>query len=225
MDKMAIIEEARKRGSHTLSEHKSKMLLAEYGIPITREGIATTEEEALRLAADIGYPVALKGSGEQIRHKTEMDLIRLHLKNEQEVRSAFRELTSKSAVVTEVLVQEMVKGQRELLIGLIRDPQFGPCVMLSIGGVMTEVFEETCFRMAPLDMREAKDMAEELRYQKILGPFRGQKPVDMDALCRALVAVGQIGVELESVSELDINPLTITPQGDIVAVDALVVLK
>jgi succinyl-CoA synthetase beta subunit len=97
--------------------------------------------------------------------------------------------------------------------------------MLGIGGTMTEVFQDTVFRMAPFDMTEANDMTEELRFKKILGAFRGQKPVDMDTLCRALIAVGQIGLELEAVSELDINPLIIMPEGRVKAVDALVVLK
>jgi hypothetical protein len=119
----------------------------------------------------------------------------------------------------------MVPGQRELVIGLNRDPQFGPCVMLGIGGIMTEVFQDTVFRMAPLDMIEAKDMAEELRFKAILGAFRGQKPVDMEMLCRTLIAVGQIGLELEAVSELDVNPMIVTPQGRVVAADALVVLR
>ena len=90
---------------------------------------------------------------------------------------------------------------------------------------MTEVFDDTVFRMAPLDMTEAKDMTEELRYKKILGAFRGQKPVDIDTLCRTLIAVGQIGLEREAVSELDVNPLIITPEGRVKAVDALVVLS
>ena len=90
---------------------------------------------------------------------------------------------------------------------------------------MTEVFQDTVFRMAPFDMIEAKDMAEELRFKAILGAFRGQKPVDMDVLCRTLIAVGQIGLELEAVSELDINPMIMTPEGRVVAADALVVLK
>jgi hypothetical protein len=119
----------------------------------------------------------------------------------------------------------MVLGQRELVIGLTRDPQFGPCVMLGMGGTMTEVFQDTVFRMAPFDRTEAKDMTEELRFKTILGAFRGQKPVDMEILCRTLTAVGQIGIELETVSELDINPMIITPEGRLVAVDALVVLR
>jgi hypothetical protein len=97
--------------------------------------------------------------------------------------------------------------------------------MLGIGGIMTEVFQDIVFRMAPFNMIEAKDMTEELRFKTILGSFRGQKPVDMDILCRTLIAVGQIGLELETVSELDINPMIITPEGRLVAVDALVVLR
>jgi hypothetical protein len=97
--------------------------------------------------------------------------------------------------------------------------------MLGIGGMMTEVFEDIAFRMAPFGKIEAKDMSEELRFKAIFGAFRGQKPVDMDMLCRTLIAVGQIGLELDTVSELDINPMIITPEGRVVAADALVVLR
>jgi len=97
--------------------------------------------------------------------------------------------------------------------------------MLGMGGMMTEVFQDTVFRTAPFDMIEAKDMTEELRFKTILGSFRGQKPIDKEILCRTLMAVGQIGLELGTVSELDINPMIITPEGLLVAVDALVVLR
>jgi succinyl-CoA synthetase beta subunit len=158
-------------------------------------------------------------------HKSERGCIELNLRSERDVREAYeRIIRSVDLELEGVLVQEMVLGQRELVIGLTRDPQFGPCVMLGMGGTMTEVFQDTVFRMAPFDTTEAKDMTEELRFKTILGAFRGQKPVDMEILCHTLTAVGQIGIELETVSELDINPMIITPEGRLVAVDALVVL-
>ncbi|MCJ7546051.1 MAG: acetate--CoA ligase family protein [Deltaproteobacteria bacterium] len=221
-----LIRSALDRGQPALSEYESKKLLSLYGIPVTREKLSNNADEAVAAATEIGFPVVLKACSPELMHKSEHGCIALNLRSEGDVREAYGRIVESVDLDLEgVLVQEMVPGQRELVIGLIRDRQFGPCVMLGLGGMMTEVFEDTVFRMAPVDMIEAKDMTEELRFKKILGAFRGQKPVDMDTLCRALIAVGQIGLEREAVSELDVNPLIITPEGRVVAVDALVVLS
>jgi succinyl-CoA synthetase beta subunit len=188
--------------------------------------LSRSADEAVSAAADLGFPVVLKACSPELMHKSERGCIELNLRSERDVREAYgRIIRSVDLELEGVLVQEMVPGQRELVVGLNRDPQFGPCVMLGTGGMMTEVFKDTAFRMAPFGMIEAKDMAEELRFKAILGAFRGQKPADMDILCRTLIAVGKIGLELETVSELDINPMIITPEGRVVAVDALVVLR
>jgi succinyl-CoA synthetase beta subunit len=221
-----LIQSALHRGQRVLSEYESKKLLSLYNIPVTREKLCHRADEAVSTADGLGFPVVLKACSAELMHKSERGCIELNLRNKSDVREAYdRIIRSVDLELEGVLVQEMVPGQRELVVGLNRDPQFGPCVMLGIGGIMTEVFQDTVFRMAPFDMIEAKDMTEELRFKKILGSFRGQKPVDMDVLCRTLIAVGQLGLELETVSELDINPMIITPEGRLVAVDALVVLR
>jgi succinyl-CoA synthetase beta subunit len=221
-----LIRPALDRGQPALSEYESKKLLSLYGIPVAREKLSRSADEAVSAAADIGFPVVLKACSPELMHKSERGCIELNLRSEGDVRKAYGRIISSVDLELEgVLVQEMVSGQRELVVGLTRDPQFGPCVMLGIGGIMTEVFEDTAFRMAPFDKIEAKDMTEELHFKAILGAFRGQKPIDMDMLCRTLIAVGQIGLELDTVSELDINPMIITPEGRVVAADALVVLR
>ena len=221
-----LIRSALDRGQPALSEYESKKLLSLYDIPVTRETLSRSADEAVSAAADLGFPVVLKACSPELMHKSERGCIELNLRSERDVREAYgRIIRSVDLELEGVLVQEMVPGQRELVVGLNRDPQFGPCVMLGIGGMMTEVFKDTAFRMAPFGMIEAKDMTEELRFKAILGAFRGQKPADMDILCRTLIAVGKIGLELETVSELDINPMIITPEGRVVAVDALVVLR
>ncbi len=220
-----LIQSGLNRGQKALSEYESKKLLGLYGIPVTREKLSHSANEAVSAAAGLGFPAVLKACSPELMHKSERGCIELNLRSERDVREAYeRIIRSVDLELEGVLVQEMVLGQRELVIGLTRDPQFGPCVMLGMGGTMTEVFQDTVFRMAPFDTTEAKDMTEELRFKTILGAFRGQKPVDMEILCRTLTAVGQIGIELETVSELDINPMIITPEGRLVAVDALVVL-
>jgi succinyl-CoA synthetase beta subunit len=221
-----LIRSALNRGQKALSEYESKRLLGLYGIPVTREKLSHSADEAVSAADSLGFPVVLKACSAELMHKSERGCIELYLRSAGDVRGAYeRIMRSVDLELQGVLVQEMVAGQRELVVGLIRDPQFGPCVMLGMGGIMTEVFRDTVFRMAPFDMIEAKDMTEELHFKKILGAFRGQKPVDMETLCRTLIAVGQIGLELETVSEIDINPMIIRPEGGLVAADALVVLK
>jgi succinyl-CoA synthetase beta subunit len=190
------------------------------------EALSHSADEAASAADRLGFPVVLKACSAELMHKSERGCIELNLRNEPDLRQAYERIIRGVNLELEgMLVQKMVPGQRELVIGLNRDPQFGPCVMLGIGGIMTEVFQDTVFRMAPFDMVEAKDMTEDLRFKTILGAFRGQKPVDMDVLCRTLIAVGEIGLELETISELDINPMIITPEGRLVAVDALIVLR
>ncbi|MBU2551827.1 MAG: acetate--CoA ligase family protein [Proteobacteria bacterium] len=226
MDVKTMLTDALKRGQKALSEYDSKRLLAAYGIPVTREGLASDEDQAAALAAEIGWPVVLKGCGAELMHKSEGGWVELNLRDEQDVRAAYKRIAGSGARGLEgVLVQEMAPGQRELVLGLSRDPQFGPCVMLGLGGIFTELIKDTVFRMAPLDLVEARDMTEEFRSKAILGAFRGQKPADIQTLCRSLIAVGRIGLELDEVGEIDVNPMIVDPRGGLKAVDALVVLK
>lgn len=219
---MNLLKDAKNKGISSLSEYQSKLVLSEYGIPITKEYTADTEDEAVSRAMEIGYPVAVKGCGTEFSHKTEMDLIVLNLQDEHAVRGAFQKLTSHKSV-NQVLVQQMVKGDRELLAGLIRDAQFGPSVMFGLGGVLTEVLEDVSFRVAPLSHSDALDMMQEIRAKKILDAFRGQPPVDREMLADLLVRLGQVGIENSEIREIDINPIKLIG-GKPVAVDALIVL-
>lgn len=218
---MNFIKEAIAKGQKNLSEYDSKRLLADYGIPVTREKLAKSADEAVNFAKEIGYPVVLKGCGASLTHKTEKGVIRLNIKSDDEVRKAFEEIF-KVEPMDGVLVQEMLPGERELVIGLIRDPQFGPCVMFGLGGIYTEILKDVTFRVAPLEPRDAREMMDEIKSAKILGPFRGKEPVDRDVLEQALIAMGKIGLEHEEIKEIDVNPLIIH-KGKPVAVDALVV--
>ncbi|MFC1877810.1 acetate--CoA ligase family protein [Thermodesulfobacteriota bacterium] len=221
---MKIIEDAIKRGADNLSEFESKQVLSAYGIPVTKEKTATTIEETVSVANSIGYPVVLKASGENLQHKTELDLIRLDLKDEAQVRLAYTELIEKSTIpITEVLIQQMLRGNRELLAGLKRDSQFGPCVVFGLGGILAEILEDVSIRVAPITTFDAMDMMENIRGKKILEAFRGQPPVDRNALAELLIALGRIGLENNTVGEIDINPIKLI-EGRPVAVDALVVL-
>lgn len=219
---MNLVDDAIKNGQKNLSEYDSKKLLAEYGIPVTRETLATSADEAVKAAGDIGYPVVLKGCGDKLTHKTEKGVVKLGIRSEEEVRAAYDEIVAVEDM-DGVLVQEMLPGERELVIGLIRDPQFGPCVMFGLGGIYTEILKDVTFRVAPLEPRDAQEMMDEIKAAKILGPFRGKEAVDRDVLEKALIAMGQIGLDHDGINEIDVNPLIIHG-GKPVAVDALVVL-
>ncbi len=157
-------------------------------------------------------------------HKTEKGLIRLDVRNEEEAETAFREIMDRmNDRAGTVLVQEMLKGQREFLAGLTRDPQFGPCVLFGLGGIFAEILEDVSFRIAPLDRKQALEMMEETKAHKLLGAVRGMESVDKDLLAQILIQLGQIGLDLEGIKEIDINPLIISGNKP-VAADALIVL-
>jgi acyl-CoA synthetase (NDP forming) len=220
-----IIADALANGRNTLSEYDSKRILAEYGIAITREFLAEDFSSAEQAAARIGYPVVLKACADAARHKTEMGLIELGIKDAGELKSAYDRLASKARELGgAVLVQEMVVGSRELVMGLIRDAQFGPCVMFGLGGIFTEALGDVSFRVAPLSDGDARSMTTEIQGSKILGKIRGMVPVQTEQLSRCLQQLGQIGLDHPAVREIDINPLVVR-NGSPVAVDALVVLQ
>ncbi|MDD2277166.1 MAG: acetate--CoA ligase family protein [Smithellaceae bacterium] len=207
-----------------LSEFESKKAVAAAGVPVTREALVQSRDEAMSKAEKIGFPVVLKGSSPELTHKTEMGMVRVNLKNKDEAAAAYDELTGKGIALEGVLIQEMVKGNREFVIGLIRDPHFGPCVMFGLGGIFTEAMKDVSFRVAPLTEEDAREMIGEIRAAKLLDAFRGEKAVDREILVRALVGIGNLGMKHEEIAEIDINPL-IVKDGKPVAVDALVILQ
>ncbi|MBM3301729.1 MAG: acetate--CoA ligase family protein [Deltaproteobacteria bacterium] len=221
---MEIIEKALLEKRKTLSEYESKRLLASHGIPVTREILVSERNHLSEAIRAIGFPLVMKGCAPDISHKTERSLVRVDIRSEHEALEAFDQIVELMKPATgAILVQEMIRGKRELMAGLTRDPQFGPCVMFGLGGILTEILKDICFRVAPLNERDALSMMAEIRGHKILDAVRGMEPVDRDLMARILVTVGAIGLENECIREMDINPLIIQ-HGKPVAVDALVVL-
>lgn len=221
---MKIIDEAIKKGQTSLSEFESKQLLASYRVPVTREALVKDGEGLLKAAHQISYPIVLKGCSPGIAHKTEKGLIRVDIRNDDEAKIAFNEIIADmNENEKTVLVQEMIKGKRELVAGLTRDSQFGPCVMFGLGGIFTEILKDISFRVAPLEKRDALEMMQEIKGRKILDSIRGMDAADLNVLADILVALGRIGLENENIKEIDINPLILS-RGKPVVVDALVVL-
>lgn len=211
--------------SATLSEHASKELLSGYGIPFAREENVSDAAAAVTAATQIGFPVVVKLCGDSIAHKTERDLVRLGLGDETAVGKAAAELLAKArpedGPVT-LLVAEMVQAKRELILGLVRDDQFGPCVLLGIGGILAEIHGDVAFAMAPVSRAEAARMIDSLDASDLITKaFRGEPAVDQDALIDIVVALGRIGLERPDIASIDLNPVLIAGSAPI-AVDALV---
>jgi len=222
---MDILDKARKEGRETLSEYESKIVLASYHIPVTREIIIQKNNDVISAAHEIGYPVVMKGCSPEITHKTEKGLIRTDIRDDKEALDTFNDIMAgMNGSHGSILIQEMIKGKRELVIGLIRDPQFGPCVMFGLGGIFTEILKDVSFRLAPLEKRDALEMMDEIKAHKILDAVRGMEPVDRELLSEMLINVGKIGVENDAIKEIDINPVIIYGSRP-VAVDALIVLQ
>lgn len=225
MEKLEIIKKAISQKRKALTEAEAKEVLKKYGIPVVKEKVVKTIEETEIAAKEIGYPVVLKGLGSRLTHKTERGLVKLNLKNEEDVRSAV--IYIKEAAGSDLegfLIQPMLEGKREFVAGLFHDEQFGAIVMFGLGGIFTEAIGDVVFCLAPIDDNEARKMIDELHSQKLLGAFRGEKAADIKALIKTIVGLSKIGTEIPEIREIDINPLLVSADGKVTAVDALIVL-
>jgi acetyltransferase len=205
-----------------LDEHFSKLLLAAYGIPVSREGLAKGLDEAAALAENIGYPVALKACSANIQHKTERGLVYLGISDRPSLEKAFKEIRKKEKGVP-VLVAEMLKGKRELMAGIIRRPGFPPCVVFGLGGIYTEALKDISVKLAPINRDDAISMIDGISAVSLLGAFRGMKKVDMDKISDILINLGRLAIDFPGIKEVDINPLIIDESGNPKAADALVI--
>ncbi len=211
--------------SRTLSESDSKELLAPYGVPFAAEHRVTSAAAAVDAARQTGYPVVVKLGGDAIAHKTERGLVRLRLQNDDDVMSAATDLLAAARPEdgeVHLLVAPMIQGTRELIAGVLVDPQFGPTVMLGVGGIMAEVLRDVTFRPAPIDEAQARSMVASLRTQGLIEEFRGESAVNIDDVVSCLLGLSRCAIERHDIVSIDINPLIITRDGRVVAVDALV---
>ncbi len=211
----------------TAREEKRDLLLSEalsllemYGIPTVQGRCAQTVDEALAAAQEIGYPVAIKIISEQISHKSDVGGVQLNLRNPESLAEAFTEMVQRikeqfpQADLGGVLVQPMVSGGRELILGGRQDPQFGPVVVVGLGGIFVEILNEVSVRVAPLARWEAREMIEELRGAQILKGARGDQPSDIEAVVDALLRLAQLLQDFPEIKEIDINPLRVFYQGE-----------
>lgn len=221
---------ARAAGRTTLTEAESKSLLADAGIDVPSFAVGSDAEAAVDAAVNIGFPVVAKVSSPAVAHKSEWGEgvgVALGLDTPDAVRTAAERLfeaAERDGVDVDVLVEEAfdVEAGTEVIVGGLRDPSFGPVVMTGLGGVFTEVYEDTSHRVAPVGHTEARAALDELTAARLLRGYRGRDPADLDALADVVVAVGDLVVEHESIVEVDLNPVLATAEGA-VALDALVV--
>ena len=207
-----------------MSEADSKALLARHGVPVPDEALVSSPQEAAAAAARIGFPVVAKLCGAGLAHKTERGLVRLDLRDADAVTEAATRLLAAATPedgAVGILVGPMVGGLRELIAGLVRDPQFGPCVMLGVGGVLTEALGDVAFRLVPLTRTDAAEMIGDLASQGLLGPLRGEPAVDRDRLVDVVAGLAAVAAAEPGVRSIDVNPLIVSG-GVPVAVDALV---
>ena len=207
----------------TLSEADSRRLVEDAGVAVSPWTTASDAGSAAEAAEALGLPVVVKLCGDAIAHKTERGLVRLGLSSRDEAGAAAADLLAAARPEdgeVGLLVSTMVHGNRELIAGLVRDEQFGPCVMLGLGGILAEAVADVAFRLAPLEHGDALDLIDDLGAQSLLGEFRGEPAVDREALADTQMALSRIAADSD-IRSVDLNPLIVV-EGRPVAVDALV---
>ncbi len=226
-----VFAQVRAEGRVTIGDAEARAILQAYGIPIPQSRLARTPEEAVEIAEEIGYPVVMKVASPDILHKTDIGGVKLNIASAADVRDAFDLLVYRAtrfmpdADIWGCLVQEMVKGAREVIVGMNRDPQFGPLVMFGLGGIYVEALRDVSFRIAPFSRREAEEMIREIRSYELLRGVRGERPADIAAIVDCLLRVSQLATDFPEIVELDVNPLMVKEAGGgAVAVDMRLVL-
>lgn len=209
---------------NALSDLAAKDFLSGFGLVFIPQAYVDRPSEVAAAARDFGFPVVVKGVGRSLMHKSDRGLVHLNLADAGTVEAAVEDIVAEAAGELDgFLIQPHIQGRREFVAGLFQDHQFGPVIMFGTGGVFTEAFADVTFRLAPLTESDAREMLDEIRGKALLGPFRGEAAVKRNELVRALMSLSGIGQEHPEVAEIDINPLLVTPDGSVMAVDALVV--
>jgi acetyl-CoA synthetase (ADP-forming) len=225
-----ILEKVAEVGRRNLLENEAKTVCMEYSIPVTKFKLAKNEVEAVEAAEEIGYPVVLKVVSPDIVHKSDVGGVLLNLKNSSDVQSAYKQILEnvkakkKDAKIMGVLVQEMAPPSTEVIVGAIKDPQFGYALMFGLGGVFVEVLKDVTFRIAPLTEAEAREMITEVKAYPLLRGYRNIPPADIDAIVHVLLNTSRLVMENPKIKELDLNPIIVYEKGA-KTVDARIILE
>ena len=225
-----IFEKVKTEGRSFLLEQEAITVCKEYGIPITELRIATSAEEAAKYSKEIGYPVVLKIISPDILHKTDVGGVILNINNKEEVREAYNQIIEAvknhkpDAKIDGILIQEMAPPSTEVIIGGIKDPQFGQTIMFGLGGTFVEVMKDVSFRIAPITKEDAQEMITEIKAYPILKGYRGQSPRDIDAIIEILLDTSRLVMDNQNIKELDLNPVIVYSKGA-KTVDARIILE
>jgi acetyltransferase len=228
----SMMNKALSNGRTYIPEVETIDILKTYGLPVPRGELVTSSDEAIQAADNLGYPVVMKVVSDDIIHKSEVKGVELNLGSAQEVEKAFERIYRNAgeimpeATVSGIYVIPMVTGCEEIILGIKRDPSFGPVLMFGLGGIFVEVFKDVSFGVAPLDKQMARKMIEQTRAHEILKGSRGKGPRDIDSIIDALLRLGQLAVDFPELEELDINPLFVRNKGEgCVIGDARMIIK
>jgi len=225
-----IINQAKKEGRKALLEPEAKTICMEYGIPVTKFKVALNVNEAAKYADEIGYPIVLKIVSPDIIHKSDAGGVVVNLKNPAEVADAYKKILENvkkyksDAKIVGVLVQEMAPQSTEVIVGAIKDPQFGQTVMFGLGGIFVEILKDVNFRIAPLTTDDAKEMITQLKAYPLLQGYRNTPPADIDALVAILCSTSRLVMDNPEIKELDLNPVMAYQKGA-KTVDARIILE
>ena len=225
-----IIQSARNEKRKLLLEPEAKKICLAYGMPTPAFGVAQNPSEAIKLAGEIGFPVVLKVVSQDVLHKTEAGAVLLDLNSMEQVEDGYNQIISKvrtyndRARISGVLVQHMAPKGIEVIVGGLRDSQFGPTVLFGLGGIFVEVLKDASFRVSPLSELDSRQMIREIRAYSILQGARGQPASDEEAIVRILQSTSRIMIENPAIQQMDLNPLIVYAAGANI-VDARIILS
>jgi 4-hydroxybutyryl-CoA synthetase (ADP-forming) len=214
-----IFDKVKKEKRSNLLEEEGQEVLKSYGLPLPKSALAKTEADAIKIAKQIGYPVVMKIASPQIIHKSDAGGVKVNLTNDSEIKEAFKIIIAnakkynKNAEIKGVLIVEMVKGGKELIIGSKLESGFGPVIMLGMGGIYVEVLKDVTFKLAPVTDKEADDMIASIKTQKLLQGVRGEKPSDISKLSECIQRLSQLVTDFKEIKELDMNPVLVMEKG------------
>jgi acetyltransferase len=226
----ALFDKARAEGRLGLGDFEARTVMEAYGLRVPKSVLAKTPEEAVEAAEAMGYPVVLKIASPDILHKSDIGAVKVGLSDATQVRDAFDIISYRAnkyfptADIWGCTVQEMVAKGKEVIIGMSKDPQFGPLLLFGLGGIYVEVLKDVTFRVAPISLQEATEMLSEIRSYPLLRGVRGEKPSDLQAATDALLRISQLVTDFPEIVELDVNPLMVHEKGA-VAVDMRIILN
>jgi len=223
----AIIKQTRADNRTILTQQEAKLFALDLDIPCPPAYNAKDENDAIRIAEELGYPVILKALSSRILHKSDIGGVEKNLKNSDEVVRGYKKVLNSIKKIdkkAQVLVERMEPSGLEAIIGLITESKLGAVVMIGLGGILTEIFEDIAFRLAPIDEKQAKEAIDSLKTRNLFYGYRGQPPIDIDALIELLVKISRVPEWFEDIEQIDLNPIILYKDG-LNAVDIKVVLK